>query len=140
MIDTILRFRAWDDTNKKWACVGFHLFGEVTIFNIMEQYRLEEACKSLVFTQFTNVIDMKGIDLYVGDLFKSENSDFIYRIWAVDGGFGINAHVDIWKSNISLDCAPMTYEPLADLQTVSWIMSSCIKIGNIFENPEILLV
>lgn len=136
-IEQIMRFRAWDKTNNKWAYVGFHLFGEVTIFGLLEQYKFEDACKDLEFTQFVNLQDKCKEDLYVGDLFKCETDDMIYRIFAVDGGFAINTHVQRWQKDIK-DDYPFPLIPLSDEQTVSWIKGSCLKIGNIYENPEII--
>jgi hypothetical protein len=136
-IEQIMRFRAWDITNNKWAYVGFHLFGEVTIFGLLEQYNFENACKDLEFTQFVNLQDKCKEDLYVGDLFKCETDDMVYRIFAVDGGFAINTHVQRWQKDIK-DDYPFPLIPLSDEQTVSWIKGSCLKIGNIYENPEII--
>jgi hypothetical protein len=138
-MEQIMRFRAWDKTNNKWAYVGFHLFGEVTIFGLLEQYKFEDACKDLEFTQFVNLQDSNQQDLYVGDLFISKNmsNEIVYRIWAVDGGFAINTDVKIWQKDIKNDY-PFPLQPLSDEQTVSWIKGSCLKIGNIYENPEII--
>lgn len=132
-----MRFRAWDKTNKKWAYVGFHLFGEIMIFKLLEIYKFDAACDALEFTQFVNLEDKFKEDLYVGDLFKCDTSDIIYRIWAVDGGFAINTHVERWQTDIQNDY-PFPLEPLSEAQTVSWIRSSCFKIGNIYEQPELI--
>lgn len=132
-----MRFRAWDKTNKKWAFVGFHLFGEVTIFNVLQEYKFEQACESLEFTQFVNIKDKNKNDLYVGDLFKNEDNGIIFRIYAVEGGFAINTTVKLFQQDIKNDY-PFPLQPLSDEQTVSWIKSCCYKIGNIYENPEII--
>ena len=136
-MEQIMRFRAWDKTNNKWAFVGFHLFGEVTIFNVLQQYKFEEACKSLEFTQFVNIQDKNKNDLYVGDLFKNEDNGIVFRIYAVDGGFAINTTVKLFQQDIKNDY-PFPLQPLSDEQIVSWIKSCCCKIGNIYENPEII--
>lgn len=87
--------------------------------------------------QYVNLNDSANNLLFVGDLFKCETNDIIYRIWAVDGGFAINTSVQIWQKDIKNDY-PFPLQPLSDEQTVSWIKSSCIKIGNIIDNPELL--
>ena len=68
---------------------------------------------------------------------KNMSNEIVYRIWAVDGGFAINTDVKIWQKDIKNDY-PFPLQPLSDEQTVSWIKGSCLKIGNIYENPEII--
>jgi len=132
----ILKFRAWDKKNKVWAYEGFHLMGEVTIFDLLNQYKLRESLSILEFNQYVNLNDKADNDLYVGDLFKCETNDIIYRIYAVKGGFAINTHVHIWQKDI-LNDYPFPLIPLSDEQTVSWIKNSCIKVGNIYENFDL---
>jgi len=132
-----MKFRAWDKTQNKWAYVGFDVFGEVTIFNLLEQYKFETACKDLIITQFVRIQDKNNEDLYVGDLFKCDTNDIVYRIWAVDGGFAINTDVLMFQKDIKMDY-PFPLQPLSDEQTVSWIKGSCYKIGNIYESEDIL--
>jgi len=93
--------------------------------------------ENVTVQQFTGLKDKLGKYLYVGDLFKHETNDLIYRVWDVDGGYGINTHVTEWQDDIRLDY-PFPLMPLSDEQTVSWFESSCIIIGNIHDNPDLL--
>lgn len=90
----------------------------------------------------TGVFTKDNEELFEGDLFKTSdghNTDVIYRVWEVLGGFAINTHVKMWQKDIQKEY-PFPLEPLADEQTVSWINGSCYKIGNIYANPELLNV
>lgn len=90
--------------------------------------------------EYTNVDDSNGVELYVGDLFVDKSKpDFLYRIWKVRGGFAINVGVYVFQKDVNLDC-PFPLQPLADEQTVSWVKGSCAKVGNIFDNPELLIL
>jgi hypothetical protein len=95
--------------------------------------------KPETISEYTNLDDKKGAELYVGDLFVDESKpNFIYRIWKVRGGFAINVGVMSWQKDIDLDY-PFPLQALADEQTVSWVKGSCTKVGNIFDNPELLI-
>lgn len=60
------KFRAWDPKNKKFAFVGFHFMGEVSLFNLISQYNFEEQL-SLEITQYSLVNDTNGVEVYEGD-------------------------------------------------------------------------
>lgn len=112
-------------------------------FNVFADWMIEDAngLGSDVVTetigQYVNLVDSTNEKLFVGDLLKCKTNDIIYRIWSVDGGFAINTHVKMWQKDIKNDySSPL--QPLSDEQTVSWIRSNCVKVGNIYDNPELL--
>ncbi len=108
-------------------------------YNVFADWMIQdcEGLSSDVITetigQYVNLTDANNEKLFVGDLFKYEKNGMIYRIWAVEGGFAINSHVEMWQNDIKNDY-PFPLEPLSHMQTASWIKSSCVKIGNIFDN------
>ena len=80
--------------------------------------------------------DKNGKYIYEGDILKGHDG-FIYRVWKTKGGFVINVHVDKFKNDIQMN-QPFPSQPLADEQTVSYVESSCIVIGNIYETPKLI--
>lgn len=65
-----IKFRAWDKKNSKWSpCYGFHIIGETTAFDLLNQYSVK-AYDDLEITQFTGLKDEDGLDVYEGDIVK----------------------------------------------------------------------
>lgn len=135
------KFKAYDTIKKKVICEGFHVVGETTMFNLIEQYcnaNMEGESgllklRGFVIVQFVNLKYRSGRDAYVGDILN-DGKGVKYRIREVKGGFAINIPVSKWEN----DTWPI--QSLADEQTASWFESNCEYVGNIFENPELLCV
>ena len=141
-MNRVIKFRAWDDTNKKWAYVGFNLFGEVTIFNLLEQYKFEDACKSLLFQQFTGLTDKNGKEIYEGDILREPAKDHwetinysCFEVFFHDGDANSDYNIGYTMNrmhNHGSVCGG--YIPSFKPKKVS----KMIVIGNIHENPELL--
>ncbi|RTY86947.1 YopX family protein [Flavobacterium sp. RSP15] len=119
-----LHFRAWIEKQKYMAIQGkpdletlqsfmFH-FGDEAI--LMESTLLK---------------DSKGKEIFEGDILKFMHH--LHKVFRVRGGLVINSHLD----DFCKDSTPF-YEACADMQTSQWI-EQCEIIGNIFQNPELLV-
>lgn len=84
--------------------------------------------------QFTGLVDKKGNDLYKSDLFTDGKNN--YRVYATKGGF---AHSLPQFKSTYLGTSPYPLQSLSDEQTVYWFESNCEIIGNIWDNPELLV-
>jgi hypothetical protein len=81
--------------------------------------------------------DKNNNDLFVGDILKYiklDGSVCLYKIFEVFGGYAINTHQDdFYKDNV------IFYTSLSDMQTISFIEGNCERIGNIYQNVELLI-
>jgi len=128
------KFRAWDPKNKKFAFEGFHVTGEVSLFDLLQVYSLEELVK-LEVTEWTRVKDIHGKDIYEKDIVKITHERFdwdkpdgeemyleeeISYIEFVGHGFWIHDESFGWEG-----------EKL-------WNWNRLEVIGNLYENPELI--
>jgi hypothetical protein len=94
-------------------------------------------CQSQKIVQFTGITDKFDEELYSGDIIEGHDGQK-YRIYAPPGGFAIKA--PYWASDRTdlTITDELIIQPLANVQTASYIRGSCHKIGNIYANPELL--
>jgi len=87
-----------------------------------------------IIMQYIGIKDKNGVEAYAGDIYQSPNS-VPFEIRQVGGGFVIPTFI---LKNCKFKPDGIYTTPLADMQTISWFMANCIKLGNIHENPELL--
>ena len=119
-----LHFRAWIEKQKYMAIQGTPDLE--TLQSFMFHFG-DEA----VLMESTLLKDIKGKEIFEGDILKFMHH--LHKVFRVKGGLAINSHLDDFYK----DSTPF-YEACADMQTSQWI-EQCEVIGNIYQNPELLL-
>lgn len=121
-----LKFNAWDSEEKKmftwiyiiqsaWRTTGF-------IHDILTKTRYDK----LLFSGFT---DSKGDELYAGDLLEGKGAGIKYfEIRYEEGGFVVYNNLGRWG----------TLARLFEISKDDKYSFECTRIGNIYENKEIL--
>jgi len=110
----IIKFRAWDKTEKLWLDVNWWEFwGDPTI----------------EFVQYTGLKDKNGKEIYEGDIVRDYNGNILQVQWAY-----------CWaRYMMTYDGVTCQYY----LEDYNWNKPDCLSknmevIGNIYENPELL--
>ena len=124
-----IKFRAWKDG----MLSGFVILGtnQIAFTHLNE---LKTIVNDVVLMQFTGIKDKNGIELFEGDICKVEEwypsdykeAGFIGEIMFEDGSFFVYREVE-------------KYPFYQELDSCSVSNRSIIKIGNKFENAELLL-
>lgn len=143
-----LKFRAWDKKNKCWYGEGdpnnltfydFHIFGECTLICPPRT----EDLQYLEITQYTNLKDKNGKEIYEGDIVIKDE-----YIWRDDGVPNYNGTVEWiysqWQvvahciNNEKRGISDGINQGLNDEGFEEGENSDWEIIGNIYENPELL--
>lgn len=137
MVEKINRFRVWDRKTKKFISIGFHLLGEVTMFNVIDEYVFETKNENepsltryddLVENQFIGIQDRNGHDIYEGDIIRfntTEGTTLTHQIW-------------FSKELLCFMVGPIPYSKLYDSAFIQPSKLECDVIGNVYQNPELL--
>ena len=132
--ESVKRFRAYDSKNEKFAFVGFHILGEVTLLGALEIYKHENKLDfkqtlELKITQFSGFSDDYAADIYEGDILssfaKTETLNLLVKI--ENGCFVLYHRLGCWG----------LLERYTEL-TKRYEDTPVKVIGNIYENPQLL--
>lgn len=143
------KFRCWDAQEKKMVFEGFHVFGEVTIFHLIDQYCFEtkgdkdtlERYNDLVEMQFIGLSDKMNKDIYEGDIGEIRSQSGRVERFIVEWGI----HRREMKSGWTVDIPGFSF--IIDGRPTFPIVNNYVNghdldiievIGNIYENPELI--
>lgn len=131
-----IKFRAWDPVFKVWLAKDFHLFGEVTCFQIVEQELKPddsergslERMGDVQVSQFTGMVDRDGVEIYEGDVvdvypfyqFQCPANEQYQKVEFHHGSFDAEFSHFGWEGEGMID------------------LSECKVIGNIYEHPAMV--
>lgn len=132
-----IKFRAKEISTKKW-CKGHYILHQIILICSSIKEEMEETCEHYLVIpetlgQFTNINDSKGNEIYAGDIICDEQNRH-WIVYTAPGGFCI-CRTDEWSST---NGNPIMASGLSEPQNVAFTEQSCIVIGNIFDNPELL--
>ena len=135
-MNRVIKFRIWDEQEKTMPFVGFHLFGEATIFHLIDQYAFEtkgEKDTLLRYNdfkemQFIGLLDKNGMEIYEGDIAQWIDVD--------ENGkdFPIIAPMEWQQNNAQFRFNTSNYPP----QYKKVRPEDVEVIGNIYENKNLL--
>jgi len=131
----IIKFRAWDKTNKEWF-YSFSIEGDGTVKSyIYNQWGEPDTNISeyVDIQQFTGLLDKNGKEIYEGDIVKAQyndgdkNIEFIDEVvWGYFDDCCVEGETWITKTDRWQKCIYYWKDELE-------------VIGNVYENPELLL-
>jgi uncharacterized phage protein (TIGR01671 family) len=86
--------------------------------------------------QFTGLRDKNGKEIYEGDVLKEATPrSHMFKVWNEQGGFVMNQFQDDFKATVE---KISFWQPMHDMQNISYINTSLEIIGNIHDNHELL--
>lgn len=116
-----IKFRAWSTKFNKFMAEGFHIIGEVILFNLLNQHSLEEL-NTLKIQEWTSFKDENGKDIYEGDILACSDSSITGK----------------WPVGFANGCFVLDEIDLLEEYIMEDNILELVVVGNIFENPELL--
>lgn len=137
-----LKFRAWDTVTNQML-TGFDLFGEMTLLGGIHAWQYEEypnktkdsleRLNDLVINQFVNITDKNNKDIYDGDILNWDYSGTTeYNDWMNKPHYIVTFEDGYRLCGKGIDKEKKLY-------LHAFRFKYCEVMGNIHENPELLL-
>ena len=131
-----IKFRAWDEKNKKISIVEKinFLTGEIDTELCLDNEN------ELIIMQFTGLLDKNGKEIYEGDIVRAQGQ-FNQYLQVVEFHNSAETSGRGWVGvNKIIEANPITKSPRENIERFSYFSwpSHWEIIGNIHENPELL--
>lgn len=125
------KFKLWNDEEKKWEKDSWAILPNGEVFNTETMELMD--CDIHTLVMYSNYIDKDEEELYEGDIvmllaFKDHKEDSEYAV--------VEYHYGQFKAGIYKDNDDLLY-PEEDV--LEYIPERIKKVGNIFENPELVM-
>lgn len=138
----IPKFRAWDKRRKEmWKVATLHIedeYADLFKTNIYEKPFDNPWAKfeDLILMQSTGLKDLKGVEIYEGDIVQSTWYDVDNNPYKKKGEitFVGAQYVIVYDSQFDVETGEITY----DAHSLTYAEDVEV-IGNIYENPELLI-
>jgi hypothetical protein len=115
-----IKFRAWDKLNKEMFNVEIIDFQEKKVYRDTVSYR---KFNDIELMQYTCLKDMRGKEIYEGDILFESFGEKYYKVVFENGSFRAEFEGDFEEHSFDL---------------IDVVAQSCEVVGNIYENPELM--
>ena len=120
-----IKFRAWDTYKKIWIEYKIH---EGIVFFLDKSTgvwvgKYDKRYKEFDLMQYTGLKDMKGKEIYEGDILFESFGEKYYKVVFENGSFRAEFEGDFEEHSFDL---------------IDVVAQGCEVVGNIYENPELI--
>lgn len=115
-----IKFRAWDKINKDMFNVESINFQERKVYRDIVSYR---EFNDIELMQYTGLKDMRGKEIYEGDILFESFGERYYKVIFENGSFRAEFKGDFEEYSLDL---------------IDVVAQGCEVVGNIYENHELI--
>ena len=120
-----IKFRAWDRFKQRWSN---YKINDGTVYFMDKNTGVwygsyNKRYKDFNLMQYTGLKDMRGKEIYEGDILANGNDEKTYKVIFENGSFRAEFEGDFEEYSFDL---------------IDVVLQGCEVVGNIYENPELI--